>query len=356
MTRAAGRSRRLVGLVGGVGVALVAACDAEPAPATSDWPAPTGPLPSGDVLVERQAALGRLLFYDPILSGDGETACATCHSELWGMADGLARSVGVGGGHLAGPGRTGPHVLDRNAPTLWNVAFRPALFLDGREPSLEAQVLLPMRAADELARAPADAVLAISQVPEYVTLFGAAFPGDPEPVSVGNLQRAIAAFERGLVSDDGLWDAWRAGDARALSDGMRRGLGVFEDAGCDGCHVPPTFEAELYAVRRSIDPTAPDLGRFEVTGVDADRGAFRVPTLRNIRESGPYFHDGAVDTLEAAIASELETDGLALDADDERALVDFVGRALVDRSREPYRPKTVPSGLAVPEDGFRIPR
>ncbi|MFO0749555.1 MAG: cytochrome c peroxidase [Myxococcota bacterium] len=327
------------------------ACDGA-GPAASGWPAPNGTLPSASAAVEKQAKLGRLLFYDPILSADEQTACATCHSELWGMGDGLPTSIGVGGGRLTGPSRSGPNVLARNAPTLWNVAFRGELFWDGREPSLEAQVLLPMHAADELARDPADAVAAIRQIPEYVTLFETAFPGAGDAVTVPHLQQAIAAFERTLISDDALWDAWRDGDARALTSGAQRGLQVFEDAGCDGCHVPPSFESDVYAVRVA----GSDVGRFAVTGAEADRGAFRTPTLRNIRESGPYFHDGRAATLEGAIASELASDGVALTADDEAALLEFIGRALVDRSREPYRPKSVPSGLAVPEDGFRIPR
>jgi len=335
-------------------VLLLAACEGgagAPRDASSDWPATNGPLPSESSAVAKQATLGRLLFYDPILSGDGQTACATCHSELWGMSDGLPRSVGQGAGLLAGPGRRGPNVLTRNAPTLWNVAFRTELMWDGREPSLEAQVLMPLHADSELGLDPDEAARRIASSPDYVARFAAAFPKAPD-VSVAHVQAAIAAFERTLIADDSLWDAWRDGDARALSDAQVRGYDVFVASGCDGCHVPPLFESDVFAVRRAGD----DLGRMLVTEDVHDRGAFRTPTLRNMRESGPYFHDGAVVELHDAIVSELDVDGVTLAPADLDALVSFVGRALVDVSRAPDRPDTVPSGLPLPEDGFRIVR
>lgn len=269
------------------------------------------------------------------------------------MGDGLPRSIGLGGGALTGPGREGPNVLPRNAPSLWNVAFRPELFWDGREASLEALALIPLAAPDELGVDPDEAVARLGRVPEYVTLFEAAFAGGAEPVTRDRLLAALAAFQRTLVSDDALWDAWMEGDRAAMSDEMARGWRVFQDVGCDGCHVPPTFMSRGYARRV---PAAQDPGRFVVTGREADRGAFRVPSLRNARETAPYFHDGSVATLEGAIRRELAVDGVALADADVAALVAFLGRALVDRSREPDRPEVVPSGLPVPLDGFRIPR
>jgi len=341
-----------VGVAGLVALAAhITACDAALPP--SGWPPPSGPMPADDPQVARQAAVGRLLFYDPILSADGETACATCHSEIWGMGDGLPRSIGLFGGTLAGPGRDGPNVLARNAPSLWNVAFRQELFWDGRVASLEELALVPLQAPDELGLAPLEAARRISQIPEYVTLFGAAFPAEPEPISPTTLARALAAFQRMLVSDRALWDAWMDGDPRAMTPEMQRGWEVFRDAGCDGCHVPPTFMSARFLRR---DPTSQDPGREAVSGAPQDRGAFRVPSLRNARETGPYFHDGSAPTLEAAIRRELAVDGVALADADVDALARFLGRALIDRSREPDRPEVVPSGLPVPEDGFRIPR
>lgn len=317
-------------------------------------PMPAVASPPDNATTAEKVALGRLLFYDPVLGADGVTACATCHSEIWGMADGLPRSVGVGGGTLTGPGRVGPNVGRRNAQTLWNVGLRGELFWDGRVDTLEAQALAPMHSEVELARAPDAVVAEIASLPEYVERFAAAFPDDPEPLSVTNLTRALAAFERGLVSDRALYDAYVAGDAGAFSDDMVGGMARFAEAGCDACHVPPTFESPRYAARGIGGGEDP--GRFEVTGAEADRGAFHVPTLRNVRDSDPYFHDGSVADLEDAVRYELSVADEGFGDEDARLITVFLKKALVDRSREPDRPDTVPSGLPVPEDGFRIPR
>jgi cytochrome c peroxidase len=320
----------------------------------------------------RQRELGRLLFYDPVMSADGETACATCHSELWGMSDGLPTSVGLGGGLLTGPGRKGPNVLTRNASTLWNVGYRELLFWDGRETSLEVQALTPMHSPVELGMSPEEVVLELRTIDEYVSYFADAF-GDAdesvtveeragesvtveelggESVTVERLATALAAFERSLVSRDSLYDGFLAGDSKALDAEQQRGLAVFEASGCDSCHIPPLFSSSIFAVRRdTVDP-----GRFAVSGLEADRGAMLTPTLRNVRDSAPYFHDGSVATLEEAVVSELERSGVKLSSADKDALVAFLGRGLADRSREPDRPEKVPSGLEVPVDGFRIPR
>ena len=168
------------------------------------------------------ADLGRLLFYDPILSSDGEAACATCHSELWGMSDGLATSIGVGGGRLTGPGRSGGTALTRNAPTLWNVALRTQLFLDGRQGSLESQVVEPLLSPIELGRAPDEVLAALAVIPEYVARFEAAFPG--EGLGERSFRAALAGFQRTLISDDSLYDAFASGDLRAMNATMIAGL------------------------------------------------------------------------------------------------------------------------------------
>jgi cytochrome c peroxidase len=275
------------------------------------------------------------------------------------MSDGLALSVGVGGEGPTGPGRTGENVTRRNAQTLWNVAFRSPLFWDGRTQTLEEQVLQPLAEPIELGRDPAELTSELASIAEYVQLFEAAFPGDPEPVSAGNLARAIAAFERTIVAKRTPYDQYTAGDAGALSDETVRGMFLFGEAGCASCHVAPLFESERWANRGLGGPDDP--GRFEVTGNEADRGAFRVPTLRNVRESEPYFHDGSVVELEDAVAHEVArsvADGTSRDLapDEVAAIVRFLDKALTDQSEEPSRPKKVPSGLAVPVDGFRIPR
>ena len=327
------------------------ACDSTPADAPPWGPVP---MPAGPAVDPVVADLGRLLFYDPVLSSDGETACATCHSEIWGMSDGLPVSIGVGGGRLTGPGRKGDNVTTRNAPTLWNVAFREGLFWDGRESSLEHQVSAPLDSPIELDR-PIDGVLAeLRSIPEYVTRFEAAFPGAPESLSEANLRASLAALQRTLIASRSLYDAFVEGDPAALDARMRRGMQRFADLGCPACHVPPYFESEGYFDRGLAGA---DRGRALVTGRPEDERAFRVPTLRNAQLTEPYFHDGSAPTLEVAIAHEIgASTGLAADPADVEALAAFIGRALVDRSREPDRPEVVPSGLPVPEDGFRILR
>jgi len=311
--------------------------------------------PSSPAKVE----LGRLLFYDPVLSTDRAVACATCHSEIWGMSDGLALSVGVGGEGPTGPGRTGPNLTRRNAQTLWNVAFRSPIFWDGRTETLEEQVLAPLADPAELGRDPAEVVGELASIPKYVELFEAAFPADPAPVGVENLTRAIGAFERTIVAGRTAYDHYTAGDAGALSEETLRGMFLFGEAGCASCHTAPLFESERYENRGIGGPE--DLGRFEVTQNDADRGAFRVPTLRNVRSSEPYFHDGSVATLEDAVAHEVgrsvaDGSSRALAPDEIAAIVRFLDKGLTDQSEEPSRPKHVPSGLPVPVDGFRVPR
>ncbi|APR78786.1 Cytochrome c551 peroxidase [Minicystis rosea] len=315
------------------------------------------PEPEANPTTPIKAELGRLLFYDPILSTDRAVACATCHSEIWGMSDGLARSIGVGGVGPTGPGRVGKSLTRRNAQTLWNVAHRETLFWDGRTGSLEDQVIFPLHEARELGRDPAEVVADIAAIPDYAARFAEAFPGAEPAVSVIHLQQAIAAFERTMVSDRSPYDQFIAGDEGALSAEAQRGMWLFAEVGCAKCHVPPRFEAEVFADRH-VAPIAGvrDEGRGAVTRVAVDQYAFRVPTLRNVRESGPYFHTGAVEELLDAVRHEAELAPRALDEDEISAITTFLDKGLVDPSRSPGRPAKVPSGLPVPVDGFRIPR
>ena len=333
-----------------------------PAPAAPPLPwaaeaVPRAPEPADNPGSVAKIELGELLFYDPILSTDKATACASCHSEIWGMSDGLSVSIGIDGVGPTGPGREGPNVTRRNAATLWNVAYRTLLFADGRTKSLEEQVLGPLKEAKELGREPAAVVADLAAIPEYAQRFGAAFPDDEKPVSILNLQRAIAAFERTLVTDRSPYDHYVAGDAGALSAAALRGMSLFAEVGCSSCHVPPLFEAVRF-VDRGIAPIpgVVDDGRQEVTHDPADHDAFRVATLRNVRETGPYFHTGAVETLDDAVRHEAALAPRAVTDAELTDLVAFLNKGLTDPSRSPSRPKMVPSGLAVPVDGFRIPR
>jgi cytochrome c peroxidase len=306
--------------------------------------------------------LGRLIFYDPILSQDQQVACATCHSEVWGMSDGLSRSVGRGAGLVAGPGRSGPNVTRRNAPTLWNVAFRQSEFWDGRAQSLEDQVHFPFNTHEEFDTSFHGTVAEVVAIPRYAELFSAAFPDDADPGTQENFARAVAAFERSLISHQGLYDAYLEGDRLAMTDQMLHGMSLFGSEGCATCHVPPLFSSEGF-FDRGVPPVpgVDDQGRFEVTQEEADRNTFKVPTLRNVHDTAPYFHTGAVSDFEEAVRQEVTFsvahDGAAALSDSDIAdLSAFIMKGLFDSQDSPTRPREVPSGLPVPIDGFSIRR
>ncbi len=336
-----------IGLIG----CLLCACGGDGGGAVASFPAVVHP--ADNLPNPAKIRLGRLLFHDPILSSDGQVACVTCHSQIWGMSDGLPRSVGIDGVGPAGTGRSGPNVTRRNAQTLWNVAFVDDLMWDGRAASLEEQILLPLANKKELGRAAGEVVADLARIPEYVELFAAAFPNDVEPLSAANMLRAIAAFERTLISDNAPWDQHQRGIAGALSSDAIAGMEIFSAAGCADCHVPPLFASDTFAdIGLDRDPQLADLGRGEITGADGDRFAFRTPTLRNIRDTEPYFHDGRTATLAEAVdhgTRDLSRREIVL-------LVVFLREALTDQTREPDRPRRVPSGLEVPLDGYGIPR
>lgn len=325
-------------------------------------PFPAVPAPDDNPTTDAKVSLGRLLFYDPIASTDHQVACATCHSEVWGMSDGLARSVGHGAGLVAGPGRSGPNVTRRNAPTLWNAAYLGSAFWDGRASSLEDQVHFPFEAAEELDTAFDGVITAIADIPQYAELFRDAFPEEAEPTTKDTFARAIAAFERTLISDTSLYDAYVDGDAAALSEDELGGMRLFASEGCVDCHTPPLFSSNRFA-DRGVAALAgvPDEGRYEITHDEADRNAFKVPTLRNVHDTGPYFHTGAVqdfgDAVRHEVAFSVEHDGAAaLSAEQTDALAAFIMKGLFDSQRTPTRPGKVPSGLEVPIDGSSIRR
>jgi len=313
--------------------------------------------PADNPSTPAKVELGRLLFYDPLLSGDRQVACATCHSELWGLSDGLALSVGIGGEGPVGPGRSGPNVTSRNASTLWNVALRDSLFWDGRSDSLEDQALQPIENSVEMGRDIGELIADLRASEGYRELFYEAFGDDDEPIDANNLARALAAFQRTFVSQLSPYDRYVAGDAGALRPEAVDGMFLFAEAGCADCHVPPLFEGEAFYPRGigSVD----DEGHEQVSGDSSDHGAFRVPTLRNLRETGPYFHDGSVDSLDDAVSHELSRSVASgasrpMSEVESLAIGTFIRKGLMDRSGEPDRPESVPSGLDIPQDGFRI--
>jgi len=237
-------------------------------------------------------ALGRMLYYDPRLSVDSTVSCNTCHPLGAYGVDHRAVSFGVRGQ----PGL-------RNAPTVFNAAGHVSQFWDGRAPTVEEQAKGPIVNPVEMAMPNGDAVAQrLRAVAQYRAAFAAAFPGEAEPVTYDNVGLAIGAFERGLVTPS-RWDAFQAGDTAALAADERRGLSTFAALGCPACHRGTYVGGETYQKAGLVEPWPErgDLGRYAVTHRRADRMVFKVPSLRNVEQTAPYFHDGRVATLEDAV-------------------------------------------------------
>ena len=280
----------------------------------------SAPSPADNPSTPQKVALGRLLFWDPILSTAGDTACATCHHPSLGYGDGRELPIGTGG---VGMGRVrkrphgrSPFVSTRNSPSLVNVAFNgidreshiepilAPMFWDSRLRGLEAQALEPIKAIEELRgdhetpeQAVRDAVSRIGAVAEYRELFRQVY-GTDAPVSAVNVARAIATFERSLVAANSPFDRYMRGDMTAMTPLQTRGMAAFERRGCAQCHNGPLFsDAELHVIGVPAHPSvqAPDLGA-------GARHAFRTPSLRNLAFSAPYMHNGVFATVDRVLA------------------------------------------------------
>jgi len=264
------------------------------------WPAPTidpgvvyaelGLLrrpehPKDNPFSEPKAELGKILFFDPRLSGSGQIACASCHEAELGWGDGRTVSFG----HSRSP-------LKRNAPMLTNVGLRTSLFWDGRAVSLEAQAAEPIVATDEMNGDTTEVVKRLAEQPDYRRRFAESF-GDDQ-VSIDRIAKAIATYERTIVSRPSAFDKFLTGDADALSDSAVRGLHLFRtQARCANCHMGPTFSDEkFHNVGLSYyGRTLQDLGRYHITKDPKDVGAFKTPSLRNLPRTAPYMHNGLFD-------------------------------------------------------------
>lgn len=318
--------------------------------------------------------LGYLLFFDPILSGDRTTSCASCHHPDYGMADGLPRGVGVGGrgygAQRAGTGR----LLTRNTPSLFNVAFNPLQFWDGRAGSLEEQALVPIFAEDEMNQPSAAEMLRrLRAIPRYRELFAAAFgyesKAEGREITLANVTRALAAFERKLNVTVTRYDQFVSGEDGRLTTAELRGLVVFFGQGqCAVCHIPPNFHDGVLAstgVPVSLEKGAPldnDPGFAAVIRRRDAFGQFKTPGLRNVSRTAPYMHNGIFRTLEEivefyndgggrgrgieVISQDSKVEKLDLTEQQRRDLVDFL-KALDSLDPPPVVPATVPSGLTV---------
>jgi cytochrome c peroxidase len=250
---------------------------------------PNRPIPKDNPLTEAKVRLGRKLFFDPVLSADGTVSCASCHQPDHGFASPQAQAVGIGGKRTP-----------RNAPSLFNRAYGTSFFWDGREATLEAQALRPIENPLEMGASVPAAVKRLQEHAEYPEHFQRAF-GDG--VTAANLARALAGFERVLLLGNSRVDRFRAGNTQALTDSERHGLWLYESRGrCWRCHSGPNFtDEQLHNTGVSWGRLPLDLGRFEATRNEADRGRFKTPTLRGLTRTAPYMHDGSLKTLEEVV-------------------------------------------------------
>jgi len=239
-----------------------------------------------------QVALGRMLYYETRLSIDSTVSCNSCHLLGAYGVDNRPVSLGVKGQ----PG-------SRNSPTVFNAAGHLAQFWDGRASTIEEQAKGPILNPVEMGMPSGDAVTErLKALAEYRAAFAAAFPGEADPVTYDNLGRAIGAFERGLVTPS-RWDAFLAGDAGALTPAERKGLETFVALGCSACHRGTYVGGGMFQKVGLVEPWPEqgDPGRYAVTHRRGDRLVFKVPSLRNVERTAPYFHDGQVATLEEAV-------------------------------------------------------
>jgi cytochrome c peroxidase len=242
---------------------------------------------------DAKVALGRMLYYEPRLSKSQQISCNTCHKlDKYGV-DGESTSDG----HKKQKG-------DRNSPTVYNAAGHFAQFWDGRAADVEEQAKGPVMNPVEMAMPSEKVVISVlKSMPEYVDAFKKAFPEDKDPVTLNNMARAIGAFERKLVTPS-RWDKFLSGDKSALTDEEKTGFNTFVQSGCQTCHAGVLVGGSLFQKLGAAEPwpDTTDPGREKVTKNEADRMVFKVPSMRNIEKTGPYYHDGKVRTLEEAVS------------------------------------------------------
>jgi cytochrome c peroxidase len=248
---------------------------------------PPMPQPADSPATPAKVALGKQLFADPRLSGSGKMACQGCHYRHLGWTDAQVLS------------RKDDGTLNtRHTPSLYNVGYQTAWYWDGRATTLEGQILAAWRA--QIGADPAKAAEVINAVPGYRSQFMAVWG---TPATPDNIAKALGAFFRTFVSTDSPWDRYEAGDTQAVSKAAIEGQALFAGKGrCTTCHAPPYYgNSTFFNIGLELGKSKPDVGRFNVTKDEADRGAFKTPSLRSVELSAPYFHDGSAATLKDAV-------------------------------------------------------
>ena len=286
-------------------------------------------------------SLGKQLYFDGRLSKDGKVSCASCHHPEKGFSNDDRFATGVGGA------RGG-----RSAPSVINAAYYRAQFWDGRAKTLEEQALGPIQNPIEMAETLESVIKKLNGIDGYRSQFQDVFGTD---ATADGIAKAIAAYERTVLSGNAPYDKFKAGDESALSEAAARGRKLFfGKANCSACHGGSNFSDNSYHnIGIGMDAKKPDVGREAISGLEGDRGAFKTPTLREIEHTGPYMHDGSLKTLEevvehyakGGIANEWldeELFPLRLNADDKKDLVIFLKEGLSSPDYPDHKPPKLP--------------
>ena len=262
-------------------------------PSLKAWLLGDVPFPTDNEPNTARVELGKMLFFDPRLSGDGNMTCASCHNPLFGWSDGLGTAKGFKS-----------KVLGRASPTVINTAFNPIQMWDGRKKTLEDQATGPMLSSDEMNINMTDAVGFLKSTPGYVKEFNNAYPG--EAISDKTIAKAIASFERTVISNNSPFDRWIKGDKKAMTAEQVKGFELFVNpnkGNCEVCHSGANFTDNGFhnVGLASFGNENPDVGRYAIKPIKSMQGAFKTPTLRDIDLTAPYFHDGSATTLDEAV-------------------------------------------------------
>ncbi len=299
------------------------------------------PIPSDNPLTEAKIELGKQLYFDPRLSRDNTVSCASCHDPAKGWSNGEAVATGIGG-----------QKGGRSAPTIINSAYQHFQFWDGRAAELEGQALGPIQNPIEMDLTLEELVEKLNKIDGYKKQFQEVFSTD---VTSDGVAKAIASFERTVLSGDAPFDRYKAGDAKALSEAAERGRVVFfNKAQCSSCHSGPNFtDGAFHNIGIGMDQEKPDEGRKTESKLEGDRGSFKTPTLREIARTAPYMHDGSVKTLEDVVEyydkggnanPQLDESIFPLNLTDEQKkdLVTFLKEGLASPSYPDVKPPKLP--------------
>lgn len=298
-------------------------------------------IPADNPLTSEKIELGRQLYFDPRLSRDDTVSCASCHDPNKGWSNGARFATGIGG-QMGG----------RSAPTILNAAYAPLQFWDGRAKLLEGQALGPIQNPIEMNLTLDEVVAKLNAVQGYRDQFQTVFGTE---VTSDGIAKAIASFERTVLSGDAPYDRFKAGDPAALSEAAQRGMKLFfHRANCGACHSGPSFSDNgFHNLGVGISDPNPDLGRFVISNLEGDKGAFKTPTLREIERTAPYMHDGRFATLEEVIdfynqggtpnpQLDEEMRQLNLTAEEKADLATFLREGLASPSYPLIAPPTLP--------------